>query len=253
MSPTFCGYARQDKVWIKDPDGNFWEVYIVEEDVDPSVVRRSLEGPTAQQSTPTAPVVWEHFVTQNLYGPVAHDDDSVDEVRLVGSFIALLDETARMFVVREAFRVLKPGGKVMTHGLMGDSPLPGPQPKLPGLAAMVERVPVRDEAISFLRLAGFLNVQAVKLTEKPWFVHDGVGLREVKFVAWKPQDCADGETRQVLYRGPFAEATADGGWVFARGQRVSVPAAVWHNLRLGPAAEQFLFFEQGVGGSCSGV
>lgn len=250
---TVCGYARQDKVWTKDPDGNFWEVYLVEEDVDPAIVRRSLEGPAAQQKTPSGPVVWEHFVTQLVNGPVPHADDSVDEVRLTGTFNAPLDETARMFIVREAFRVLKPGGKVVTHGLMGDSPLPGAQPKLPGLAAMVSRVPVRDEAVSILRSAGFVNVQAVKLTEKPWFVHDGVGLREVKFVAWKSQRCPEDETRQILYKGPFIEATADGGWVFPRGKHVTVPAAVWHNLRLSPAAEQFLFFELGVAGSCLGV
>jgi catechol 2,3-dioxygenase-like lactoylglutathione lyase family enzyme len=250
---TVCGYARQDKVWTKDPDGNFWEVYLVEEEVDPAIVRRSLEGPAAQQETPSGPVVWEHFVTQLLDGSVPHGDDSIDEVRLTGTFNAPHDETARAFVVREAFRVLKPGGKVVTHGLMGDRPLPGAQPKLPGLAAMVSRVPVSDEAVNFLRSAGFVNVQAVKLTEKPWFVHDGVGLREVKFVAWKPQRCPDGESRQVLYKGPFAEAIADGGWAFPRGQRVTVPAAVWHNLRLGPAAEQFLFFELQVAGSCSGA
>jgi catechol 2,3-dioxygenase-like lactoylglutathione lyase family enzyme len=213
---TVCGYARQDKVWTRDPDGNFWEVYAIEEDVEPVLVRRSLEGPAAR------------------------------------IFNAALDETARTFVVREALRVLKPGGKVVAHGLMGDRPLPGTQPRLPGLAAMVSRVPARDEVVSSLLEAGLVQVQAVKLTEKPWFVHDGVGLREVKLVAWKPSRCPDGETRQVLYKGPFAQATADGGWVFRRGQRVTVPASVWHDLRRGPAAGQFLFFEPGAG-SCSGV
>src|SRR5579885_1947253 len=150
---TVCGYARQDKVWTKDPDGNFWEVYVVEEDVEPAVVRRSLEEPAAQQSTPSGPVVWEHYVTQRSDEPAPHADDSVDEVRLTGTFNAPLDEMARLFIVREAFRLLKPGGKVVTHGLMGDRPLPGAQPKLPGLAAMVARVPVRDEAIAFLRAA----------------------------------------------------------------------------------------------------
>src|ERR1700677_2603030 len=32
---TVCGYARQNKCWIKDPDGNFWEIYCIEEDVAP--------------------------------------------------------------------------------------------------------------------------------------------------------------------------------------------------------------------------
>jgi catechol 2,3-dioxygenase-like lactoylglutathione lyase family enzyme len=250
---TVCGYARQDKVWARDPDGNFWEVYVVEEDVEPGVVRRGLEGPAARLEPPPGPVVWEHFVTDPLKGPAPHAGDSVDEVRLTGTFNAPLDEAARAFLAGEAFRVLRPGGKVVAHGLMGDRPLPGGPPRLPGLAALVSRVPARDEAVALLRSAGFVNVQAVKLTEKPWFVHDGVGLREVKLVAWKPSRCPDGETRQVLYKGPFAQATADGGWQFPRGRRVTVPAAVWHDLRLGPAAEQFLFFEPGVAGACPGA
>jgi len=31
---TTCCYARQDKFWVSDPDGNRWEVYTVLEDVD---------------------------------------------------------------------------------------------------------------------------------------------------------------------------------------------------------------------------
>ncbi len=242
---TVCGYARQDKVWARDPDGNFWEVYVVEEDVEPALVRRSLEGPAARLEPAPGPVVWEHFITTPLFGPAPHSDESVDEARLTGSLNAPLDEKGRTFVASEAFRVLKPGGKVVTHALMADRPLPGSKPNLPGLAAMVSRVPARDEAVAFLRAAGFVNIQAVKLTEKPWFVHDGVGLREVKFVAWKPTRSENGATRPVLYKGPFAQATADGGWVFPRGQRVLVPASVWHDLRLGPAAEQFVLFELG--------
>jgi catechol 2,3-dioxygenase-like lactoylglutathione lyase family enzyme len=247
---TVCGYARQDKIWAKDPDGNFWEVYAVEEDVEPALVRSTVEGPAARLELPAGPVVWEHFVTQPINGAISHDNDSMDEVRLTGTFNAALDDLARMFVVREAFRILKPGAKVVTHGLMSDRALPGSQPKLPGLASLVSRVPCRDEAVTHLRTAGFVNVHAVKLTDRPWFVHEGVGLREVKFVAWKPIPGPE-ETREVLYKGPFTEAKADGGWTFLRGQRVSVPAPVWHQLRQGPAAEQFLFFELHPAGSCS--
>jgi catechol 2,3-dioxygenase-like lactoylglutathione lyase family enzyme len=242
---TVCGFVRQDKVWCRDPDGNFWELYVVEEDVEPALVRRSLEGPAARLEAPAGPAAWEHFLTNPVKGRVAHADGSVDEVRLTGTFNAPPDETTPGLVVREAFRILKPGGKVVTHGLMGDRPLPGAQPDLPGLAAMVAHVPARDEVVSALRSAGFVNVQAVKLTEKAWFLHDGIGLREVKLVAWKPMSQQDGETRQLLYKGPFAQATADGGWAFPRGRRVTVPAAVWHSLRLGAAADQFLFFEPG--------
>ncbi|HEY1958699.1 MAG TPA: ArsI/CadI family heavy metal resistance metalloenzyme [Polyangiaceae bacterium] len=31
---TSCCYAHQDKVWVKDPDGNEWEVFVVKGDTD---------------------------------------------------------------------------------------------------------------------------------------------------------------------------------------------------------------------------
>ncbi len=30
---TLCCYARQDKVWVHDPDGNGWEVYVLLDDM----------------------------------------------------------------------------------------------------------------------------------------------------------------------------------------------------------------------------
>jgi catechol 2,3-dioxygenase-like lactoylglutathione lyase family enzyme len=262
---TVCGYAKQDKFWVTDPDGNFWEVYLIEEDVDPVTIRRSIDGkgnewraggvspPLEEETAGSRPplAVWEHYVAEPVVKAIPHADDSLDEARLTGTFNAALDDATLARVAREVFRALKPGGRVVTHGLLGDRPLPGNQPKLPGLAALVSRVPALTEVIALLRSVGFVGVQAVKLTEKPWFVHDGVGLREVKLVGWKPAGASTAEMRKVLYKGPFAEAKADGGWAFPRGRRVEVPAAVWEQLRLGPGAEQFLFFEADAGSSCS--
>jgi predicted enzyme related to lactoylglutathione lyase len=33
---TTCCYARQDKIWVRDPDGTPWEVFATHEDVDPA-------------------------------------------------------------------------------------------------------------------------------------------------------------------------------------------------------------------------
>lgn len=38
---TTCCYARQDKFWVSDPDGNRWEVYTVLEDVETPVVAQT--------------------------------------------------------------------------------------------------------------------------------------------------------------------------------------------------------------------
>src|SRR5262249_38772420 len=86
---TVCGYARQNKCWAADPDGNFWEVYTLEEDVDPCAVQRTLEGAAARLEPvepPSGPVVWEHHVAQPLPKGVQHGDATVDEVRLTGTF-----------------------------------------------------------------------------------------------------------------------------------------------------------------------
>lgn len=255
---TVCGYAKQNKLWVTDPFGNFWEIYRIEEDVRPEAIRKSLDGKAARTdslvcsgNSTTDAVVWEHFVTAPLPDHIPHADATVDEVRLIGTFNANLTDDQRAFLLTEAARVLKAGGKVLTHGLMGDRPFPGAQPKLPGLAAMVSRVPVQTEPADALRRAGFVGIQVVKYTEKAWFTIDGVELREVKFVAWKPRTIANTETRPVLYKGPFAKATADGGHVFERGKRVAVPVGVWEQLRLGPTAEQFLFFEPGQPTTCA--
>ncbi len=41
---TTCCYAVQDKVWISDPDGNEWEVFVVLEDNLPEGAQKSGEA-----------------------------------------------------------------------------------------------------------------------------------------------------------------------------------------------------------------
>jgi hypothetical protein len=122
---------------------------------------------------------------------------------------------------------------------------------------MVARVPVHTEPLAALREAGFAGLQFVKFTEAPWFVQDGVEMREVKVAGYKLGPCAAGKMREVIYKGPFREAADEGGRVYPRGARVAVPAATWDLLRQGAAAEQFLFLQPedgscGAGGSAPG-
>jgi hypothetical protein len=44
-----CCYAVQDKVWIEDPDGNSWEVFVVKQDAETMGETRSDVG--AKQET----------------------------------------------------------------------------------------------------------------------------------------------------------------------------------------------------------
>src|SRR5262245_29954379 len=236
-----CGYRRQNKLHVADPDGTQWEVYVVEEEVAPESIQRSLEGAAAQIEPVDEPTAWEHFVTNPFPERIPHGDASLDEVRLVGTFNAKLTDDQQRSLIRDARRVLKPGGRVLVHGLMADRPFSGAMPTLPGLAAMVSRVPVQTYPIDELTKAGFVGLQITKYSDKAWFEHDGVELREVKIIGFQPLLSA--AKRRVLYKGPFAEAIDEVGTVYPRGQRVEVSEAMWDLLRRGAAAENFLFLD----------
>jgi hypothetical protein len=231
----------ENKLWIKDPDETFWEIYVHEGSQLPP--EASSNGPklAVGSSPPAGPLVWEHYLTTPLMERIPHANDSVDEIRLTGTFNSDLDECRIRSLLQEAFRVLKPGGKVVAHGLMADRPFPGSRPRLPGLAALVVRIPIHTEAMDSLVSTGLVGIQAVKFTETPWFVHDGVEMREIKLIGWKPLAKSDVSGRQFIYRGPFKQVVLDGGIVCRRGERMLVPEKVWRQLQVGSAAKQFLF------------
>ncbi|MDC0745682.1 ArsI/CadI family heavy metal resistance metalloenzyme [Polyangium mundeleinium] len=49
---TSCCYAVQDKVWIEDPDGNSWEVFVVKADAAVMGASPALNKDTSASSTP---------------------------------------------------------------------------------------------------------------------------------------------------------------------------------------------------------
>jgi catechol-2,3-dioxygenase len=48
---TDCCYAKQDKAWVQDPDGNGWEVFVVLEDNLPEVASTGTATCCAPQPT----------------------------------------------------------------------------------------------------------------------------------------------------------------------------------------------------------
>ena len=52
---TACCYAVQDKVWIEDPDGNSWEVFVVKGDADVMGSRPAKSEPAKSEAACCAP------------------------------------------------------------------------------------------------------------------------------------------------------------------------------------------------------
>ncbi len=51
---TSCCYAKQDKTWVHDPDGNEWEVFVVLEDNLPEASAASASCCVSPVSTPSS-------------------------------------------------------------------------------------------------------------------------------------------------------------------------------------------------------
>lgn len=231
-----CCYARQTKFWVTDPDRVMWEVYTLHEDIDHS----GFDDPPA----PTAPAVeavWQHRITDPLPDTIPHADGTLDEVMLEGTFNADVPAERLAGLTGEAFRALKPGGKLSVHGLVGDKPFPG-RPQLPGMAALVQRVPVETEPLDTLARVGFVGLTYDKLGDIHCFAVNGVELRELRLNGWKPT--AVSGTVAVVYKGPFEQVADPAGVVYRRGEVTPVTTAVAAALRVGPTADQFAFLPQ---------
>ena len=227
-----CCYARQTKFWVTDPDRALWEIYTLHEDIEHS----GFDDPPAP-AEPAAESAWPHRLTDPPPERVPHETGTLDAVALEGTFNAALAPERIGALLAEAFRALKPGGTVAVHGLVGDKPFPG-APKLPGLASLVQRVPVETEPLAALRAAGFVGAFYEKLGDIHCFSVNGVELREMRLLARKP---ALASSAVVLYKGPFAEVEAECGTVLRRGVQTPVPAETAAALRAGPTAEAFAF------------
>lgn len=257
-----CCYAKQTKFWLHDPDGNLWEVYTLEGDLEhrgggqtEAAVRGTQScGPQASGPAP-ATATWEHRLGEAVPEGIPLADASVAEVRLRGTFNLPLADKERERLLGEARRVLRPGGRLFVHVLAGESAvsLPG----LGGPAAAVQAVPAEGEPLDALERAGFTGLRLLKYDARPCFVRDGVAMREMQLEAFAPGDPGPGtaaagieDSVEVLYRGPLKEITDDAGRVYPRGRRVRVPCAVADRLAAPPLADHFTRFVPAVAAAC---
>ena len=250
-----CCYARQTKFWVTDPDRTLWELYIFHEDTDDhgdGHVPDEGEVESFAKDVPRERVVWQHRLVDPVPSRIPHENDSVHEVLLQGTTNQRPEAAQLPALLAEAMRVLRPGGEVVIHGLVGDDAVTGPLPVLPGPASAVQHIPARMEPINGLRTAGFVNLRCEKLSEKAYFNVGGVLLRELLVLGRKPGHRPKAQGHLVTYLGPLAQVTDDFGNVFPRGETVRVNIHDWLALKNGSVAAQFLLLPPDGGAAASG-
>ncbi|NIB39393.1 methyltransferase domain-containing protein [Pseudomaricurvus alkylphenolicus] len=169
------------------------------------------------------------------------EDDSVSLV-VSNCVLNLVAQNDRAQMLREVFRVLKPGGRVAISDIVCDEPVPQHlQDDAQLWSGCISGAFQEKEFVQAFLDAGFVGVAYDKWESEPWQVVEGIEFRSVTLVATKPsrQDLYDGGDA-VLYRGPFSKVEDDLGNVYCRGDRTAVSRRTFELLTSGDYQEHFV-------------
>ncbi|QVL34170.1 VOC family protein [Telmatocola sphagniphila] len=234
-----CCYSRQTKFWATDPDGVLWETYTLHEDIDHHGGGSQTAVTSLHMIDDTGPIlnIWVHTLAEKYPTQLEFEDNSLDEVRLEGSFNSVSAAEHFERLLSSVYRKMKPGARMMMRGMVSDLPFPG-VPDFPGLAAPVKNVPVEKAPIVSLLQAGFRGVYIDRLKEIDCLKAPGVELKSIIIYANKPLETVTG-TRQVRYNGPFRKIVDDDGIEFPIGEFIELPSSVVDRLTNSPETARF--------------
>jgi catechol 2,3-dioxygenase-like lactoylglutathione lyase family enzyme len=232
-----CCYARQTKFWVTDPDGHLIEIYTLHEDLEHSGFE-DAPGPSVASAKPKT--MWQHRLPEPVPQRIDAADASIDSIELEGTFNGAYSPATLSRLLAETRRVLKPGGSLTVHLMVADRAV-NEKPDLPGIAALVDRVPAEAEIVDALRAAGFCGFFYDTFNDITCIGIGGIKLYHLRLLASHGGPKTEG-TFTVLYKGPFAQLRDDTGITLPRGRAVTVTHDVWVRLKNGPAANQMLFF-----------
>lgn len=168
-------------------------------------------------------------------------DNSVDLV-ISNCVLNLVSDEQKSQLVREIFRVLKPGGRVAISDIISDEVSPTHLKNDPHLwSGCISGAFQEQEFISAFLDAGFQGISYDKWDGTPWQVVEGIEFRSATLLATKPsrEACLD-YGHAVIYRGPFSTVHDDDNHVFYRGERMAVCERTYRFITEGPFKEHFI-------------
>lgn len=166
-------------------------------------------------------------------------DASVDVV-VSNCVLNLVREDARSQLVREIFRVLRPGGRIAISDIVSDEPVPEDLKRDPELwSGCVAGAFEERTLLAELEQAGFYGIQIDRWEAQPFAVVRGIEFRSLTVTARKGKEGPCLEAREaVVYRGPWRQVEDDDGHVLRRGERTAVCAKTHRLLTARPYADQ---------------
>ncbi|MDD5035926.1 MAG: methyltransferase domain-containing protein [Methylococcaceae bacterium] len=196
------------------------------------------EHPVSDAASLTALKSWQAL--QRRDRPMIADQ-SVDLV-ISNCVLNLVSDDEKTQLVKEIFRVLKPGGRLAISDIVADEPVPGHLKKDPTLwSGCISGAFEEREFPRAFEAAGFGSVCLDRWDTEPWQVIEGIEFRAVTLVAFKAygKECLD-RGHAVIYRGPYIEVRDEEGHIFPRGERIAVCERTYRTLTEGPCRSHFI-------------
>lgn len=172
------------------------------------------------------------------------ESSSVDCV-VSNCVLNLVRRDDRQQLLREIFRVLRPGGRIAISDIVSDETVPQTLTADPELwSGCISGAYREDEILDEFAKVGFHGIEIAKRTNQPWRTVQGIEFRSVTVVAYKGKQgpCLD-RNQAVIYRGPFSSVQDDDGHTFERGQRTAVCEKTFRLLTQAPYQNLFIPIE----------
>lgn len=168
-------------------------------------------------------------------------DASVDLV-ISNCVLNLVDDGDKHPLVREIFRVLKPGGRVAIADIVADEPVPEALKADPELwSGCISGAFQEQQFVQSFVEAGFTAIRLDRWDLEPWRTVEGIEFRSATLTAVKGEGnaCID-RGHAVIYRGPYSEVRDEEGHIFPRGERIAVCERTFRMLTEGPCRADFI-------------
>jgi arsenite methyltransferase len=168
-------------------------------------------------------------------------DGSVDIV-ISNCVLNLVRDADKPKLIREIFRVLKPGGRIAISDIVSDEFVPADLKADPELwSGCIAGAFQEEELLCELEAAGFYGIAWDKWEEEPFRVVRGIEFRALTVTARKGKEgpCLDAN-QAVIYRGPWRKVEDDDGHVLRRGERTAVCAKTYRLLTRAPYEEHVI-------------
>lgn len=162
-------------------------------------------------------------------------DESIDCV-LSNCVLNLVRPEDREQLIREVFRVLRPGGRAAICDIVSDRDVPEHLRRDPQLwSGCISGAFREDEFPRAFERAGFHGVTIAKRQSSPWRTVEGIEFRSVTVLAYKAEHGPSLEANQaVIYRGPFKGVEDDDGRLYRRGVRTAIDEKTANRLQREP-------------------